>query len=281
MEKRGSRAGRTRRTCPTGLTALLLLFALLIPLPASAARILALAPHVCEMLYAIGAGDRIVGAVDYCDYPAAANKLPRIGSYERINVEAALRLKPDLAIVMSRSVIGIGQLERAGVKVVVSNPIGFAAIFADIERLGVLTGHKVEAERLIGQQQARLAALHPQSGSAIPVYYEVWHEPLLTCGGGSFLSELIRLAGGRNVFSDVNLETARVSVEAVARARPAVVAIPAEKRDIAARQKFWRQWLGPKVRFVTVNPDLLHRPGPRLLDGLEQLQKALASGRNQ
>ena len=244
-------------------------------------RILALTPHACEMLYAIGAGSQLVGAVSFCDYPAEAKKLPRIGNYERINVEAALRLNPDVAIVMSRNVVGVEILEKMGVVIIVSNPVSFETMFGDILKLGELTAHTTEAERLVNQLRDRLQRVRFMKRSETAVFYEVWHDPMLTAGGPSFISDLIHEAGGRNIFADINVETPHVNVESVIRASPELIVIPLEKRNIADRRTFWERWLGKgKVRFAAINPDLLHRPGPRLLDGLELLQQALQEKAN-
>lgn len=250
------------------------------PAPVAAQRILALTPHACEILYAIGAGSRLVGGVAYCDYPAEAGELPRVGSYERINVEAALRLRPDVAVVMSRNVVGVEALEKMGVAVVVSNPVSFATMFDDILKLGELTGQGREAGDLVGQLRRRLQKVRAGRRSAIPVFYEVWHDPMLTAGGAGFISDLIHEAGGRNIFAAIDAETPRVNVEAVIRARPEVMILPLEESGIAGRRAYWEQWLGRgRVRFVAIDPDLLHRPGPRLLDGLEMLQQALHGDR--
>ncbi|TLS77569.1 cobalamin-binding protein [Mariprofundus erugo] len=255
---------------------LLLVLLLWAPNAWGAERILALSPHACEMLYAIGAARQVVGAVSWCDYPQAAAKLPRVGSYEHINVEAALRLKPDLAIVVNRHVSGIDTLEKMGVRIVVSNPDSFESIFSDMLKLGQLTSHPHEAENIVTGLRARLDKVRAQPRSGTAVFYEVWSDPLLTAGGPGFISDMIHQAGGRNVFANLAVETPHVNVEAVIRARPELIVIPLEKRDISVRRAFWEKWLGKNsVRFVAINPDLLHRPGPRLLDGLELLQKAL------
>ena len=239
-------------------------------------RILALTPHACEMLYAIGAGSQTVGAVSYCDYPEAAKELPRIGSYQGIHVEAALRLHPDAAIVLNRTVKGVAQLEQMGVKIIVSNPADFEAVFQDMLRLGKLTGHEQKSTELVQQQRLRLQQVRLRPASHVRVFYELWHDPLMTAGGSSFISAMIVAAGGENVFADVKLETPHVNVESVLRARPEVIIIPLEKRNIEQRKAFWKHWLGQSgVRFAAINPDLLHRPGPRLIDGLELLQQAL------
>jgi len=244
-------------------------------------RILALTPHACEILYAIGAAEQVVGGVAYCDYPEVAKSLPRVGSYNGINVEAALRLKPSMAIVMNRNVKGVAMLEKMGVKIFVSNPVSFETMFDDMLKLGALSQHETQAKDLVNKLRARLQKVRALPRSNKAVFYELWHDPLLTAGNASFINDLITTAGGRNIFSDINLETPHVNVEAVMRAKPALIVIPLEKRNIEERQLFWQAWLGKDtVQFVAINPDLLHRPGPRLLDGLELLQKALSQVEN-
>jgi len=250
--------------------------------PAQAAeRVLALTPHACEMIYAIGAEEKLVGAGSYCDYPAEAEKLPRVGSHERINVEAALRLHPDLVVVMSRNVAGIETLEKMGVGVVVSSPTSFEMIFADMIKLGELTGHIEQAEVVVKKLQARLQRVRAMPRSGRAVFYEIWSDPIMTAGGASFISQLIEEAGGRNVFADIDLPAPHVSIESVVRAKPDVIIVPLEGRDIQERRQFWERWLGPDVRVAAIDPDILHRPGPRLLDGLEALQQAISDESHQ
>jgi len=228
------------------------------------------------MIYAIGAEDKLVGAGSYCDYPAEAKKLPRVGSHERINLEAALRLHPDLVIVMSRNVAGVDQLEKMGITVVVSNPQSFESIFSDILTLGELTDHTPAAESVVKLLQRRLQKVRSSRGVEIPVFYEVWQDPIITAGGSSFITTLIREAGGRNVFTGIDLAAPHISVESVVRAKPEVIVLPSEGRDFEERKEFWEAWFGKgKVRIVIMDPDLLHRPGPRLMDGLELLQRTL------
>jgi len=255
---------------------LLLLLALLSSAPASAAeRILALSPHVCEILYAIGAGDEVVGAVDYCDYPEPVTHLPRVGSYTGINLEAALMLKPTMAIISGTS-RQREQLQSLGIRVVRSAPQSVDDVLADIRRLGRLTGHASQANALADKMQLRLhqqTKIRPKQ--PVRVFYEIWNDPLQTVGGTGFINDLLQRASLKNVFASIPLETPRINLEAVLHAAPDVVIIPSEHRDIAARTRFWQHWLGKGIRIVVVNPDLMHRPGPRIIDGIEALQKAL------
>ncbi len=243
--------------------------------PAIAAeRILALAPHACEILYAIGAEKDVVGAVSYCDYPDAAKSLPRVGAYNRINVEAALALKPTMAIVLDMQTPGIKQLEALGVTIIQSYPQKVDEVLRDIRRIGQLTGHHKQALQLANDLQHRLGKLDIQHQQT-PVFYEIWADPLITAGQHTFIHDVLKRMGLRNVFGDVQLEAPRVNIEAVIAAKPKVIIVPSEKRDVKKRTIFWRKWLGDDIRVISVNPDLLHRPGPRLLDGMEYLSKAL------
>ena len=235
-------------------------------------RILALAPHACEMLYAMGAEKDIVGAVSYCDYPQAANDIPRVGEYNRINVEAAISLKPTIAIVLNEQTPGIARLRDLGVKIIQSYPQQVTDVFLDIRRLGKLTGHIIEANQFADALELRLKKLETLvADQTIDVFYEIWADPLLTVGKHSFIHDVLKQIGLRNVFGSIALEAPRVNVESVLSAKPQLVIIPSEKRDISARTKYWQTWLGKDIQVITVNPDLLHRPGPRLLDGMEDL----------
>ncbi|HXH72190.1 MAG TPA: helical backbone metal receptor [Mariprofundaceae bacterium] len=257
---------------------IIFLFVLLLPLHGLAAeRILALSPHACEILYAIGAGSEAVGAVDYCDYPETAKRLPRVGTYDRIHAEAAMALHPTMAVALNDRTPGIAALRRLGVRIVISRPETVRGVFDDIERLGRLTGHAAAAAKLADSLRGRLKQLEADRPALPPkVFYELWPEPLMTLGGKGFMQDVLVEAGARNVFAGLPMENARVSIESVMRAQPSIIIVPAGTRDVEARRQFWRHWLGDGIRIVTVDPDLLQRPGPRLVDGIVQLRRAVA-----
>jgi len=251
---------------------------LLLVQPAYAAeRILALTPHVCEILFAIGAGAEVVGAGEYCDYPAAVAGLPRVANHRQLYIEAALRLKPTMAVGLRGNLPGLARLKADGVRVVASNPLSLQALFADMIRLGGLTGHRQQAHAAVAGLEHRLQALHAASDASHPrVYYEIWHDPLMAAGGGSLISSVLDELGLVNIFAGVPLEGPRVNVESVLLARPDIIMLSGET-DVQARKTFWKRWFGASpVRFVVVNADLLHRPGPRLIEGMEQLKAALS-----
>jgi len=252
---------------------------LLAALPAVAGeRILALSPHACEILADVGASDEIVGVVDYCDYPATLSEKTNLGGYNRIQVEAAMKLHPTLAIVMNDGTPAVNKLRALGVRVEASNPTTVDAMIYEVERLGRLSGHEAEAERLAGSLQGRLSELskhHPEK--PLRVFYEIWSDPLIAAGGASLIHDVLTRLGLINVFADLPLEGPKVNVEAVVRARPDLVIIPAGNRDIEARRRFWKRWLGEDVRVIAIDADSLHRPTPRLIDGMAVLQKAVTA----
>ncbi len=240
-------------------------------------RILALSPHACEILSAIGAEDEVVGIVEYCDYPESLARLPSVGGHNRIQVERAVALKPTLAVVMNDGTKAVKKLRKLGVRVVVSNPTNINDMLAEIERLGLLSGHARQAERLVERLEQRLDMLDAvKVKRRIPVFYEIWPDPLMTAGGSSLIHDVLSRAGLENVFGDLPMEGPRVNVEAVIRAAPEVIIIPTENRNISERKRFWKRWLGEDVTLISVHADLLHRPTPRLIDGLEELIKKTA-----
>lgn len=240
-------------------------------------RILALAPHVVEILYAVGAGPEIVGAVSFADHPEEAKALPRIGDYRKVTVEAALRLDPTIAIAMDHEVVGLDALRRLGIRVETSHPTTVEGVLQNIVRLGKITGHGARAEEVAAALRLRLEALRAARFDEAPnAFYEIWHEPLITAGGGSFISDALREIGVANVFGDLPSDSPRVSIEAVLRKRPDVLILPGESRDVSERIAHWRSlFRDPSLATVEAAHDLLHRPGPRLIDGMEKLQADL------
>lgn len=258
-----------------------------VKLAAPARRIVSLAPHVTESLYAAGAGARIVGVVEYSDYPEPAKALPRVGGYSRFDLEAIAALKPDLVIAWQsgNSPAAVAKLQALGIPVFLSQPDRLADIADDIERFGQLAGTEATARRAAGQYRQRLAALQKTYAqrSRVSVFYQVWPQPLLTVGGGQIINDVIRLCGGDNVFGQLGSKAPAVSVEAVLAADPEAIVASGMARDSAAGLEPWRAW--PKLKAVArdnlfyVPPDLLQRASTRMLDGAETLCRALDAAR--
>jgi len=244
------------------------------------ARVLALTPAACEMLFAIGAGPQVVGVSEHCDYPPAARHLPRIADYRRLFVEPALRLKPTLAVSGQADFPGLSALRKEGVRVMLVHPASVKGVLAAMLALGRATGHGSSGGTVVARLRRRLDRLAAGiSSPPLPVFYEDWPQPLLTEGGPSFITDALQHIGARNIFSAMPMETLRTSVEAVVQARPRAIIVPevSEKR-LVARRAFWRHWL-PDVPVIGVDADLMQRPGPRLIDGMAALQRRLTSVR--
>jgi iron complex transport system substrate-binding protein len=246
-----------------------------------AARIVSLAPHITELLYAGGAGDRTVGAVEYSNFPEAAKALPRIGSYSAFDLERILALKPDLAIAWgSGNPPGqVTQIKRLGIPVFVSEPKRLEDISANLRRLGQVSGRPAEAQaREFEQRLARLRERYREA-RPISVFYEIWNQPLMTIGGAHVISAVIELCSGRNVFAALDQPAAAVGLEAVLHANPEAIVASGMDESRPEWLDEWRRW--PQLRAVKnqnlifVPPDILQRHTPRILDGAESLCHAL------
>jgi iron complex transport system substrate-binding protein len=256
-------------------------------LPAPARRIVSLAPHITEDLFAAGAGERVVGTVQFSDYPPAAQRITRVGGYERFDMEAILALHPDLVIAW-RSGNPPAQVERlraVGLPVFVVEPDRIEDVARDLERFGVLAGTEATARAAAAAFRARLAQLAGRYADRpkVRTFYQVWNRPILTVGGRQIISDAIRICGGDNVFGRLDAMAPAVSEEAVIAANPE--AIVASGMDEARPDwvDYWRRW--PQLTAVArgnlffVPPDLIQRHTPRLLDGTERLCQALETAR--
>ena len=252
-----------------------------------ARRIVSLSPHITENLFAIGAGNRVVGTVEFSNYPEEAKKIRQIGSYEKIDLEAVAALRPDLVIAWDSGNIAshVAKLRAIGLPVLVTETRRIEDVPADLERLGALSGTSVASRAAAERFRERLAALRGRYGDLpkVRVFYEVWNQPLMTVGGGQIISDVIRLCGGENVFAALKPMAAAVTVEAVLAADPEAI-VASGMGD--ARPEWldeWRRW--PALTAVArdnlffVHPDHLQRHTPRILDGIERLCQHLETAR--
>jgi iron complex transport system substrate-binding protein len=255
----------------------------LVRLAAPATRIVSLAPHVTELLFAAGAGEQVVGTVEFSDYPPEAARIPRVGSYAALDIERILALRPTLVVGwQSGNGPVLERLRALGLTVYVTEPRRFEDVLRAIDDLGVLAGSAETAREETTGLRTRLAALQRRyaQAPAVSVFYQVWHQPLMTVGGSHLVTRIIETCGGRNVFADVDALAPAVNVEAVLAAVPE--AIVASGMDEARPEWLddWRRWPQlPAVRdghLFFIPPDLLQRPTPRLLDGAERLCVAVA-----
>lgn len=271
-----------------GLTSIALTFSACahetsIPSAKPVTRIVALAPHIVESLFDIGAGDKIVATVDYADYPAEALDIPRVGGYYGIQMEKILALKPDLIIVWKggNQDADIAQLEKLGLPVVYSEPKSLNGVAAELRLFGELTGLSANAELLAGQFEDDLEIIQRRYGNHHPVnvFYQLWSKPMMTVNKDTWINQLIETCGGVNVFANNPTEYPQISIENVIVAQPSVIIMPQEKSDKPQPKIDWQKWtVVPAVKnnhFMEVDADLIHRFSRRMLIGLGDMCKKI------
>lgn len=259
-----------------------------ITLNKSAQRIVALAPHVVETLYTAGAGNKIVGAVDYSDYPNAAKSIPRVGGYSIINLEAIVALQPDLVIAWEtgNSPAAIEKLRMLGIPVYLSQPNTLEDIGAEIKRFGVLAGTEPVANKAAEQYAQRLSTLRQryQNRSTVRVFYQISEAPLMTIGGKQIITNALSTCGGKNVFDQLKPMASVITSEAVIAADPEAIVTSGMQKLNPTGLDFWKKWPAlaatQRNNFFFIDPDLMNRNGPRMLAGTEDLCKALQTARD-
>jgi vitamin B12 transport system substrate-binding protein len=242
-------------------------------------RIVALAPHIVEMLFDIGAGDKIVGTVEYADFPDAALDIPRVGSYHGMQIEKLLALNPDLVIVWKsgNSQSDIDKMKRLGLKVVFSNPKDIEDVATELRYFGELSGNQEQAETVALAYEKRLKKLRVENKAkqSIPVFYQLWSEPMMTINGTTWINQLVEVCQGENVFKSNPTPYPKISTENVIVAQPHLIILPDENSDKPQPIINWQKW--PEIpavknnKFIHVDADLLHRFSTRMLSGIEDM----------
>jgi len=253
-----------------------------------AQRIVSLAPSVTEMLFALGLGDRIVGATDHCDFPPEAKKIPRVGGLGRPNIEKLLSLAPDIVIATDLERKDLAEaLRRAGIQVLELKIGDFAELFDAEREIGDAVGEPQQAARQVREMQAQLDAA-AKLCAGVPrdrlprVFIEVWSDPLITAGGRSFLDDVVARAGGVNVAHDLEQDYPTINPERVVEWNPDVILLcyMTESQNAATQIAGRIGWGGIKAvregRIIAdISPDALLRPGPRLVAGVQRLAERL------
>jgi iron complex transport system substrate-binding protein len=252
-----------------------------------ARRIVSLAPHVTELLYAAGAGSRMVGAVEYSDYPEDAKRIPRVGSGFGFDMEAIVAMQPDLIIAWQSGNPSwqVARLSGLGFPVFVTEPRRLDDVAGLLERLGRLAGTEAVATKVASEfrhQRAQLQA-HYSGRPPVAVFYQVIDVTLLTVNGQHLINDVIDLCGGQNVFSDLPSLTPRVDVESVLQKNPDVILASGYAPLWPTWRERWRAWpafsAAARGNLFFIPPDLIHRHSPRILQGAEQVCAALEKAR--
>ncbi len=260
-----------------------------VSLAGPARRVVCLSPHLTELMFSAGAGDRVVGAVEYSDYPPAARALPRVGSDAAINLEAVVALRPDLVVAWPNagSVRAVDRIASLGIPVFRSEPRELEDIARTIETFGRLAGTQSAARSAAADFRSRAARLAARYAHrpVVRVFYQVWDRPLITVNGDHVISKVIRLCGGANVMADLPGIAPEVDPERVLQADPEVILASGIGAARPAWLDGWKAY--PAIAAVrhgqlhAIRPELLQRHTPRLLDGAEELCRILESARAQ
>ncbi|MCX7216406.1 MAG: cobalamin-binding protein [Burkholderiales bacterium] len=254
-----------------------------VTLTAPAQRIVSLAPHATELLFAAGAGNQVVGVSEYSDFPAAAKQLPSVGGSGQLDIERIASLKPDL-IVAWRSGNNrrqLARLRKLGLTVFESEPRNFEAIADSLERLGALVGRdegRLHAQQF--RQQVQTLEQHYAGRSPVTVFYQIWSAPLMTLNDAHIVSQAIRLCGGVNVFGQLKPLVPTISREAVLTANPDVIIVSDEKGNGLERwRSFKRMQAVASGNLMTIDGGTMNRAGPRVIEATRTLCKQIDDAR--
>ena len=258
-----------------------------VAVPSPPQRIVSLAPHATELLHALGAGARVVGVSAASDWPREARGLPVVGDARSLDLERIVALKPDLVVTWPYTAPAqVERLRTNGLPVFVLDARSLDQLPSQIDRVGRLVGEDARGRALAATVRSRLDGLRSRyrGASRLPVFYEIWNEPLFTVGGGHLISQAIELCGGVNPFAGLSLPAPQVTLEAVLAARPQAIIAGTAQAKLPAWLDTWRRWdTLPAVangQLHVVDADLLHRAGPRFVDGVESLCRAIDLARS-
>ena len=252
-------------------------------LPSQVNRVVSLAPNLTEIVFAVGAGDRLVGRTSYCDYPAEAKAVTEIGDTLHPSLERIISLKPQLVLISTASQLEIflQQLQNQNIAVFVTDPHDLEGVFRSIDQIGVILGHEEQAKLLVQKLRERANAVEQAVKGKPPVrvFYQLSAEPLYTAGHDAFVTDLIRRAGAVSVTADVPGAWPKYSNESALAAKPEAIILPTGGSmgtgNLTVTEALRRSPAALDGRVYKINDDHLVRPGPRAVDGLEEMARAL------
>jgi len=246
-------------------------------------RIVSLAPGNTEMLFAIGAGDRVVGVTTYDDYPAEVTDIAKVGDFTGPNLEAVAAAKPDLVVATTGVQADVvTKLEELGAIVIAVDPATLDALYADIDELGQATGETAGAEKVVADMRAKVAEIETRVANAEPVsaFVEIGQNPLFTVGAGTLIDELVTIAGGKNIVTAPGYVP--FSAEELVKADPAVYMATkgsmSDPSELKKRAGFADLSAVKNGRVIILDDNYVSRPGPRVVLGLEQIADGLQGG---
>ncbi len=240
-------------------------------------RIVSLAPSITETLFALGLGDRVVGVTSFCDYPPEARQKEIVGDTMRPGLEKIVALKPDLVIASTASQLEqfVRKLDEMAIPIYVSNPRDVEGVLSTIAGIGELTGASESANELVGKMRARLEEIHNRVATCKPprVLFILGTQPLITVGGHTFINDLVSRAGGQSISEDETSEYPQYSLETAVARQPEVIFLQAGEGELPDRLK--QTPAAQSGRVFHLDDNLLLRPGPRIIEGLDEMAKRI------
>jgi cobalamin transport system substrate-binding protein len=254
-----------------------------VSLPKRVDRVITLAPNLTEIVFAVGAGDRLVGNTTYCDYPEKAKTITKVGDTLHPSVERIIALKPQVVLVSTASQLETftQQLQDQNIAVFVTDPHDLEGVFRSMEQIGEMLGQPWQAQAVVEGLRLRTAAVEQAVKGLPPVrtFYQVSAEPLYTAGHDAFVTDLMRRAGANSVTVDVPGAWPKYSNESALAAKPDAIILPtggsmgAANSNVAEALRNSPAALAGRV--YKINDDYLARPGPRAVNGIEEMARAL------
>lgn len=250
-----------------------------VELPMKVSRVVSLAPNLTEIVFAVGAGEKLVGVTSFDNYPEEAKKIQKIGDTINPNIENIIALKPDVVLVSTASQIETftKTLEQQGISVFITNPETLEGIFESIKKIGEILGNKGEAIKLVENLEERIEKVRLFYGTKEKkkVFVQISKEPLFTIGKDSFLTDLIENAGGVSVTEGVATAYPSISKETALALQPEVIILSDSPDNGETNDVFVNSPAVKNERVYKINADILSRPGPRVVDALEQIAEKL------
>ncbi|MBA3582661.1 MAG: ABC transporter substrate-binding protein [Gammaproteobacteria bacterium] len=246
-----------------------------ITLAQPAKRIISLAPHITELLFAVGAGPQVIAVSQYSDYPTPAKALPRIGAAGALDLEKIIQLKPDLIIgwQSGNAANAIEKLRALSINVYLSEPRNLDDIGKELLDIGRLSGGAQANQATIAWQDF-VRTLKPRNKKIINTFIEIWPAPLMSINQQHLLTDALQRCGGHNIIDTPALAPV-VDIESVLIKKPALVVLALPTEQAHAAERDWQQWPTLHARIMTINPDELLRPTPRMMFGIRRLCAAL------
>ncbi|MDA5494006.1 vitamin B12 ABC transporter substrate-binding protein BtuF [Yersinia intermedia] len=253
--------------------------ALYAPLAVAVERIISLSPSTTELAYAAGLGDKLVAVSAYSDYPEAAKKLEQVASWQGVNVERILALKPDLILAWrgGNPQRPLDQLAAFGIPIFYSDPVNMDQIAGDLDKLAQYSSHPEQARQAAAQLRQKVTELrrHNARNPPLRTFLQFGTQPLFTSSGHTLQSEVISLCGGENIFAGSRVPWPQVSREQVMTRQPQVIVVSGDQPQADNVKAFWQPQLAIPV--ITLNEDWFNRSGPRILLAAEQLCQQMAT----